>query len=183
MNSSAFISRIHQHSSASANADEFGDVWKKRVEFADRMMQILIDEEEAEKMRREKDMLAKKGSRLKSSRKAALKGAGRSSATTCSSRRHAQENGQNLHLHTTPRSETMAEERQVKWAGSNDPFDIFLKLFDDTTITLRNVRSLVSHQTPAICVYVIHDLLPISRFLFLSSPSYLVLYLAQSLSI
>jgi hypothetical protein len=83
MNSSAFISRIHQHSSASANADEFSDVWKKRVEFADRMMQILIDEEEAEKMRREKDMLAKKGSRLKSSRKAALKGAGRSSATTC----------------------------------------------------------------------------------------------------
>ena len=119
------------------------------------MMQILIKEEEAEKMRRvllEKEMLAKKRSRLKSSRKAALRRAARSSTTTCSSRRHAQENGENLH-HTTPRSETMTEERQVKWAGSNDPFDIFLKLFDGTTITLRSVRSLVSHRTlPSVCM-------------------------------
>jgi hypothetical protein len=172
-------------SSTSDHADECGDEWKRRVEFADTMMQILIKEEEAEKMRRvllEKEMLAKKRSRLKSSRKAALRRAARSSTTTCSSRRHAQENGGDFH-HTTPRSETMTEERQVKWAGSNDPFDIFLKLFDGTTVTLRNVRSLVSHRAPAISVYVIHDLLPSSLFLFLSSPSYLVLYLAQSLSI
>ena len=143
-------------SSTSDHADACGDEWKRRVEFADTMMQILIKEEEAEKMRRvllEKEMLAKKRSRLKSSRKAALRRAARSSTTTCSSRRHAQENVENLHLHTTPRSETMTEERQVKWAGSNDPFDIFLKLFDGTTITLRSVRSLVSHRTlPSVCM-------------------------------
>jgi hypothetical protein len=41
----------------------------------------------------------------------------------------------------------MAEERQVKWAGNDDPFNIFLQLLDGTVHTLRNVRSLVSHRT------------------------------------
>ena len=127
---------------------------------ADEMMQILIEEEEAETMHRvllEKEILAKerqedakKRRRLKASRKAALKRAARSSTTTFSRHRYAQEIVENLHPHATPRSETMAEGRQVEWAGNNDPFDIFLKLFDGTTKTLRNVRC-ECHTCKALC--------------------------------
>jgi hypothetical protein len=51
-------------------------------------------------------------------------------------------------LPSSPRvTPAMGEERQVKWAGNDDPFNIFLQLLDGTVHTLRNVRSLVSHRT------------------------------------
>ena len=128
--------------------DGCDDVCKRRA--ADAMMQILIEEEEAEKMHKiflEKHLLERekeaRRKRLKSLSNAARKRAARSSTATSCSRQQAQENVETLHLHASPRSETRTEQRQDEWAGCDDgPFDIFLKLFDGTTKTLRNVRSL-----------------------------------------
>ena len=77
---------------------------------ADAMMQILIEEEEAEKMHKiflEKQLLERekeaRRKRLKSLRNAARKRAARSSTATSCSRQQAQENVETLHFHASPR--------------------------------------------------------------------------------
>lgn len=135
------------------NADDFA--------LADALMQELIEEEEAEmidRMRLEKEMFAKlrqakaqqrhrvkakQRHGLKSAREASLKRDSCSSIVAFGRRRNAQEIVSNFHLHATTHMETMAEERKVRWAGNDDPFDIFLNLIDGTVRILRNVRSLV----------------------------------------